>query len=106
MGEHVSVGGTWYTKEEYTKMMADKAEKIVKKIKKEETKPDIKFDITGDGKVDKEDASLAGKVLANAAKQSTTNSNSKDEKSKGGSNASGKSRRKVVPSKRTGSSKE
>ena len=56
--DYISIGGRWIEKSRYE----------VKPVVKEE-EPKVNLDITGDGKVDDEDASLAGKVLANAAKK-------------------------------------
>ena len=68
------------------------------------------MDINHDGKVDDKDASLAGKVLSNTAKVSTTNSipeNYLEEKSKGDvTHESDKLRRKMVPGKRKSRVKE
>jgi hypothetical protein len=68
MPKFISVGGEW-------KEVLPKVE--VKKEVKEETvtdqveviTQDLSLDITGDGKVDEEDASLAGKVLQSVKKK-------------------------------------
>ena len=71
MPENISIGGNWYPPDACIKLANGEwmlKKDLEAKIKaKEEAKPEL--DITGDGKVDEKDASLAGKVLSASKKR-------------------------------------